>query len=233
MDGRRHTQAVKYIPLLFLVFVLAGGVSSSCRYNPVINHPCDTCTKPCDTCNINQDSLAHAFTWQQLSIPGETSLTGCWVFSPNDIYIVGNSLWNYDGATFTLVPAILTKSGTTLNGAINGFNIFAFNKTDFWMVHSSGVLHTSDGKNFDLTQPGGIINACWGTSSNDMFIVGNGGLIYHYDGTRFDSMKSNTTQDMQSIWGQIITTYGHAVLIIHRQNLHFSFMTGAIGLSII
>jgi hypothetical protein len=200
---------MRIIPAVIIALLIAAGVFSSCRYNPVVTHPpCDTCNKPCDTCNLNQDSLqrikdslAHAFTWQQLSIPGETFLTGCWVFGPNDIYIVGNSLWHYDGVTFTLVPAIRTASNTTLNGALNGFHIFAFSKTDFWMIYSGIAFHTTDGQYFDDNRPGGVLNTCWGTSSNDMFFVGNGGLIYHYGGAKFDSVKSNTTLDLRMISG--------------------------------
>src|SRR5690349_17422524 len=128
---------MKIILVIIFGFLLAGGFLSSCRHptypNPDTTHhkcdtccdtchkPCDTCNKPCDTCNLNKDSLAHAYNWQQLTIPQEASLTGCWVFGPNDIYIVGNSLWHYDGVKFTVVPAIRTASNTTLNGALNGF----------------------------------------------------------------------------------------------------------------
>ena len=64
----------------------------------------------------------------------------------------------------------------------------------------NSALHTTDGQHFDDLRPG-LMNACWGTKSNDMYFVGNGGHIFHYDGIKFDSMNSNITKDLGSVWG--------------------------------
>jgi len=165
--------------------------------------------KPCDTCNLNQDSLthvkdslAHAFVWTEYinKMPGETSPSGAWIFGQNDIYIVANSLWHFDGTSFTIVPVYdRTFNNTPLNLADD--YIFALTKTDIWITASGGeALHTTDGKYYDDYRFGGV-NACWGTSSNDMFFVGNVGNIYHYDGSTFTPMTSNTTKDLRSVWG--------------------------------
>jgi hypothetical protein len=221
---------MKIIPVIVIAFLFTGGVLSSCKH-PVgpptdttkhkcdtccdtchkpcdtCHKPCDTCHKPCDTCNLNKDSLAHAFVWTEYinKMPGETNPTGVWVFGQNDIYIVGNSLWHYDGISFTIAPANdRTHNNVTMNGALNGCNIFAFSKTDFWMVHGGLAYHTMDGKYFDYLLPGGptgTANMCWGVNSNDMFFVGNGGIMYHYDGLQFVQMNSNTTKDLTSVWG--------------------------------
>jgi len=180
------------------------GAMSSCKKDPVSSH-CDTCKTDtthhqCDTCNLNKDSLAHAFTWKEFSISGESNLVGVWVFGQNDIYIVGNALWHFDGTNFTNVPAIRNGSNTTLNGALSGFSIFAFDKIEFWMVSGSIAFHTSDGKYFDDIRPGNV-NACWGSTPNDVFIIGNSGHIAHWDGTKFTDMPSGTTKDLSSVWG--------------------------------
>jgi hypothetical protein len=197
--------------LLFIIIgiFLAGGSFTACKKHATepptdtSHKPCDTCNKPCDTCNLNKDSLAHAFTWQQLTIPQEASLTGVWVFGPNDILIVGNSLWHYNGSTFSLQPAYdLTHHFVPMNGALNGSNIFALSRTDFWMVYAGLAYHTTDGSYFEYLIPtGGIIRAEWGTSSSDMFFVGDTGCIFHYDGTTFTKMTSNTKKDLRSVWG--------------------------------
>ena len=209
----------KILPLIFVITMLfAGGIFSSCKKH--INGPpddtshkcdtcCDTCKKdtshhpPCDTCNLNKDSLAHAFVWTEYinKIPGETNLTGVWVFGPNDIMICANSLYHFDGSNFTLIHCI--RNGTnpvSMDGALNGNTIFAFSKTDFWLVHGSVAYHTIDGQHFDDFRPG-TTNACWGSSPNDVYIVGNGGQIHHFDGTSFTQMTSNTTKDLHSVWG--------------------------------
>ena len=199
---------MRNILIVFIVLVVAGSFLTSCHYNPVVVHqcdtctkPCDTCTKPCDTCNLNKDSLAHAFIWTEYinKMPGEADITGCWVFGPNDIYMIGTNLWHYDGNTFTQIPSFYSDKPTIMVSFAD-FTFFAFSKSDFWAVSGSIAFHTNDGKYFDRLQPG-IVNSCWGASSNDMFFVGNGGHIAHWDGIKFTDMASNTTEDLQSIWG--------------------------------
>ena len=194
--------------------LFAGGIFTSCKKQitgppqDTTKKKCDTCTTdtshhpPCDTCNLNKDSLAHAFVWTEYinKIPGETNLTGVWVFGPNDIMICANSLYHFDGTNFTLIHANRNGSNTTLDGGLSGFNIFAFSKTEYWLVHGSIAFHTIDGLNFDDFRPGSS-NACWGSAPNDVFVVGNSGQIHHFDGTNFTQMTSNTTKDLRSVWG--------------------------------
>ena len=197
------------IPVIIIGFVLAGSIFTSCKKH--ITEPptgdtthTDTTRHPCDSCNLNKDSLSHAFTWKEFTIPSETNLTGVWVFGANDMIIVANSLWHFDGVNFKLIHAIRNGTNTPLDGALNGCGIFAFSQTDFWLVYGGGggnsALHTTDGQHFDDLRLG-LMNACWGTSSNDMFFVGDGGSIFHYDGTKFNAMTSNTTKNLRSVWG--------------------------------
>ena len=230
--GGYRAMGKKLIPLLFTAFVLAGSWNSCKRHvtEPPqdTTHKCDTCCDtchkpPCDTCNIDKDSAAHAFSWKEFIIPSETNLTGVWIFAANDIYIVGNNLWHFDGTNFTKVEAIDWTYHVPM-GALSGCNIFAFNKTDFWMVHVSLAYHTNDGKYFDDLRFGPV-NACWGLSSNDMFFVGNSGHIYHYNGVKFDTMTSNTTKDLRSVWGtndNDVWAGGHSDATGQSVLLHFN-----------
>ncbi len=204
---------MKYISIFIITILLTGALLTSCNKHvtePPSTH-CDTCGDTthhaCDTCNLNQDSLqrvkdslAHAFVWTEYSIPGESNLTGVWVFGANDIIIVGNYLWHYDGVSFTQINARDDTHHSSLRGALSGYSIFASSRTDIWLVHGSDVLHSFDGVGFDDYRPGNA-NACWGTSSQDMFVVGNAGQIHHYDGTSFTDMVSPTTKDLRKVWG--------------------------------
>jgi len=79
-----------------------------------------------------------------------------------------------------------------------------FSANDVW-ANSSYPQHW-DGKKWTLyrldqsTRPG-VIQACWGTSSSNMYFVGNSGTIVHYDGTTFDRLESGTTETINDIWG--------------------------------
>jgi hypothetical protein len=201
------TTAMKFIPIAVILLLLTGAFTSSCRHYPTAPNDstkcdtcCDTCHKPCDTCNLNKDSLAHAFEWTEYTIPGESNLTGCWVFGDTDIRIIGNYFYKFNGAAIQKINAFDLTHNVTMGGALNGFNIFGFDKDDYWLVHGSEALHSSyDGVFEDFRF--GAVNACWGPSSTDMFFVGNGGQIHHYDGTKFTDMVSGTTKDLRSVWG--------------------------------
>jgi hypothetical protein len=186
--------------VLFTIFGLwiAGGCISSC--NPYVANPCDTCNLNQDSLQKIKDSLAHAFEWTEYldKMPGETSPTGVWVFGPNDIYITGNHLFHFDGISFAEMLLKRISNGTGINVADD--RLFAFSKTDFWIV-GGNAYHSVDGVHAEDLRPAIDIKSCWGTSSNDMFFVGNGGLIYHYDGTKFSEMISGTTKNINSIWG--------------------------------
>ena len=49
----------------------------------------------------------------------------------------------------------------------------------------------------------GAINKIWGTSINDLYIVGNDGNIAYYNGTTWTKIESGTTLNIYDIWGDI------------------------------
>lgn len=45
------------------------------------------------------------------------------------------------------------------------------------------------------------LQALWGTSSSDVFAVGSGGTVLHYDGRSWTGMASGTTETLNGVWG--------------------------------
>ena len=83
--------------------------------------------------------------------------------------------------------------------------IFAFSKDDIVFTNGAMLIHY-DGYNFvtdcslipSLT---GGINKIWGTSSNDFYVVGNSGMIAHYDGKGWTKIESGTDLDLEDVTG--------------------------------
>ncbi len=80
--------------------------------------------------------------------------------------------------------------------------VFAFNENDIWF---DPWFHWN-GQNIQelLVDPvfiGVGVNKLWGTSSNDLYAIGNNGLIAHYDGKSWSKIESGTTIDIQDIYG--------------------------------
>ena len=56
-----------------------------------------------------------------------------------------------------------------------------------------------------LPTGGGSIHDVWGTSGTDVFAVGQGGTILHYDGTTWSEMESVAANCLHGIWGSSST----------------------------
>lgn len=228
MSNRANHLMAAVVPLFLLIFLGIGSLSS-CSEDPptggkdscdTCHVPCDTCEVPCDTCDttihpcdtcgIDKDSAAHAFVWTEYTIPGESNLTGCWVFSGNRIYAIGTYLYRFDGTSWVKVTVKLHGDREL---GFPDFTMFAIDSSDYWIV-SGGILdhiieevtptlHYAEEFRPGSSGLGGGVTACWGTSSKDMFFVGKNGSISHFDGTTFTKMASPTTKDLRSVWGTI------------------------------
>ena len=212
------------VPLALAIFLVMGSLNS-CSEDPptggkdscdTCNVPCDTCevpcdtcdttTHPCDTCNIDKDSAAHAFVWTQYSIPSEVNITGVYVSSDTEIFVIGTYLYRFNGVSWNKIDVRQQETGRPL--AFPDFTMFGLGPSDLWMVQGGILDHYID-MGYDWANEfrpgssglGGGVIACWGTSSNDMFFVGKNGSISHFDGTTFTKMTSPTTKDLRSVWG--------------------------------
>jgi hypothetical protein len=61
-------------------------------------------------------------------------------------------------------------------------------------------------------------NDVWGISGINVYVVGDSGLIIHYDGSTWSEMNSGTTNDLWGVWGiseMNIFTVGHQGTILH------------------
>jgi hypothetical protein len=201
----------RLIPLTVIAFIALGAILSSCE-SKITDNPCDTCGIPCDTCDTTDpcdtcdttkgdpDSLAHAFTWTEYTIPDEVKLTGAWVFNDNLIYVMGDKLWRWNGTIWEREKVFIYQTQREAGFADDSY--FALSPTDMWIV--GGIAyHYYDGSadefRGDSVYRGA--RACWGISSDDMFLVGDSGRIYHYDGQKFSKFPQITTKPLYSVWG--------------------------------
>ena len=59
----------------------------------------------------------------------------------------------------------------------------------------------------------------WGSGPNDVWVVGQPGLIYHYDGTAWERQDSPTQQPLTCVWGDgegNVYITGHHGVILHN-----------------
>jgi hypothetical protein len=247
---------IKSIPVALSLLIVLSFLSGSCKHEaPTETKTCDTCIKcdtckdtthHCDTCNVDtthhptpNDTTSHNFRWSQSTISGEGILTGCWVFGTQNIYVVGGAVWKWDGVKWTDVSPAYNGS---LSGELSGSTMFAFSEKDYWLTYGGLIFH-SDGRtavpySFSSSTISGPLHSSWGTSSANMYSVGDGGTILHFDGTNWTRMVSGTTLDIKTIWGtssQNIWACGYAprtaasVLLHYDGNAWSMLNLGSIG----
>ncbi len=145
--------------------------------------------------NSGFDALAVHFdgkTWKDLK-PGGTS-SFWWVHgtSDSDIWMVGEDgrITHYDGQSF-----VEHQSGTTATL----WGLMAFSPTDVWAVGGmvggpsttpdDVVLHYDGSAWSPVALPGAPKNRAhfkvWGTSSDDLFVVGEAGVVWHKKGSEW------------------------------------------------
>ncbi len=122
---------------------------------------------------------------------------------PDTVYNLSYTYYNaahWDGNEWELVKLMYSDEGTV----IEGISIYAFSENN--ILVSAGTLFSWNGNEWNRwkieldTFPGGI-NTIWGTSSTNIYFVGNNGSIVHYDGSSFTLMESSTDTPIIDLWG--------------------------------
>ncbi|MFQ6618637.1 MAG: glucosyl transferase, partial [Fidelibacterota bacterium] len=163
------------------------------------------------------DTTRHDFQWEVIEFPspfGSGALYDVAIIDENDIWAVGEIYadsaqpWlpynavHWDGEKWELkkVP-YYDETGYAWYTPIK--SILAFSAEDIWFeagIHWNGIEFESRPLNIDFPSH---VNKMWGTSSDDLYIVGNNGLIAHYDGQGWQRMESGTELDFRDIWGTV------------------------------
>jgi hypothetical protein len=166
------------------------------------------------------DTTSHNFTWQTFEFGQHSSsvLYDVAIIDENNIWAVGeiymnDSLGNPDpkrynavkwnGSNWTVVRIPYNYQGEDFFNPIQ--SVFAFGVNDIWFC-GNGVIHW-DGNNFNpMPIPTNVwgpylMNKIWGSSSNDLYVVGNNGNIAHYNGSQWEKIESGTTLHLYNIWG--------------------------------
>ena len=85
-------------------------------------------------------------------------------------------------------------------------SVYAFSSSDIWA--NTGFPKHGDGSNWTLyhlqdmgIQYSGVIEKCWGTSSDNMFFSGTKGCLIHYIGGNWIVINTNTHRSIDDIYG--------------------------------
>ncbi len=169
------------------------------------------------------DTTSHNFAWQTFEFGQHSSsvLYDVAIIDENNIWAVGeiymnDSLGNPDpnaynaihwnGASWELNRIMFyTICGQQSRTPYPAKAIWAFNENEIWIAMDGDQIAKLENEIQVITMclPWSFsINKIWGSSSNDLYLVGSAGNIAHYNGS-WTKIESGTTSDIQDIWGNI------------------------------
>ncbi len=167
---------------------------------------------------VTMDTTSHNFTWQTFTFGQHSSSTlyDVAIINENNIWAVGeiymnDSLGNPDPACYNAVHWNGQSWELIKTGGYGGYprrSVFAFSENDVWfdgVIKWDGIKYTVHNNGWPLLPNGDgwIINKMWGSSSNDLYAVGNGGNIAHWDGISWKKIESGTDVNLKDIYGTI------------------------------
>jgi List-Bact-rpt repeat protein/parallel beta helix pectate lyase-like protein/thrombospondin type 3 repeat protein len=136
--------------------------------------------------------------WSQMNSNTTIQLNAVWGSAVGDVYAVGvaGTIMHYDGVNWTQV-----RSGSeSLDG------VWGSASDDVYAVGDTTILHF-DGTGWSTVDPGFTIADrlwdVWGASASNVFIVGEMGVVYRYNGSTWEDMSgiSGTQATLVSLWG--------------------------------
>ncbi len=208
-------------------------------------------------------TTSHNFTWQTFTLGERTStLYDVAIIDENNIWAVGeiymnDSLGNPDPNAYNAVhwngsnwelKRIYTYS---LCNAVDYAPLRAI-----WAFSESNIVITSGGSigwfNGKTNKPDcsirpiltGSINKFWGSSTNDLYAVGNNGNIAHYNGSSWIKIESGTTTHLTDVYGDgnnvficgykdfkptVLLKYNNGVITKLIEEDHFEYKTDFIS----
>ncbi len=166
------------------------------------------------------EPTSHNFTWTtwEFGTHSSSALYDVAIIDENNIWAVGeiymndslgnpdpkrynSAIWNGNEWDIKRIP--YNYQGTDFINPIQSVFVFAAN--DIWFC-GNGVIHW-DGSNYvPISIPTNVwgpyqMNKLWGSSNNDLYIVGNGGNIAHYENGVWTKIESGTDLDLTDIYG--------------------------------
>ncbi|MEP0861823.1 MAG: glucosyl transferase [Ignavibacterium sp.] len=187
------------------------------------------------------DTTSHNFTWQSWEFGQHSSSTlyDVAIIDENNIWAVGeiymrDSLGRCDPNAYNAVHwngsewklmRIKTYSSCDPVDYSSILSVIAFDTNNIIfmtggsIIKYNGITYTIDCTIRPLLT--GRLNKLWGSSSNDLYAVGNNGNIAHWDGVKWRKIESPTTLNINDIWGDFNSKTDHwEVLAVCGNILH-------------
>ncbi len=165
------------------------------------------------------DTTSHNFTWETDTLGDASSvLSDVAIINDTLAYAVGQmylrdstgqidptryNLAAWNGNRWSIRRVAYYFGGQPFYHPIQ--SVFAFNANDIWFC-GNGLIHWDGTRYNEAPVPSSVwgqdrMNKIWGSSSSDLYIVGDNGAMAHYSGGTWQRVESGTTLNFHDIWG--------------------------------
>ena len=159
-------------------------------------------------------------SWSEPSAGPWQDFNCVWGISGSDVFAAGYGavIVHYDGTSWSEQSSGTSNrlTGTWVSSASDAFAVGYDDLADKGLVlHYNGLSWlTQSTSNLDYMS----LNGVWGNSVNDVFVVGQSGVIQHYNGTNWSMQNSGVWQSLYSVWGHSdsdVFAVGQSGLVLH------------------
>ena len=195
------------------------------------------------------DTTSHNFTWQTFEFGQHSSSTlyDVAIINENNIWAVGeiylnDSLGNPDPTAYNSVHwdgqswelrriNMLSNCNPVIYPPLKAIWAFSENNIVFTSGGSIGWFDGINNRTDCTIRPllTGSINKIWGSSNNDLYIVGNSGNIAHYNGTSWSKIESGTTFNLTSISGNNDEVYFSGVNSFTNEGILLKYKSNSLS----
>ena len=155
-------------------------------------------------------------SWNTISLSSTADIFDLTVFSPTNIWIVGEGGFAQKGSLQDNGTILWTDYQLSTEEDINTIKIAYNEDTDsstydsntIWIATANGNIYFFNGSGWtSVSSPTSLsINTITGVSTDDLWAFGDAGQILHYDGGSWTLLSDNVTETLMGIWGYETTT---------------------------
>ncbi|MBN1770375.1 MAG: hypothetical protein JXB32_03870, partial [Deltaproteobacteria bacterium] len=202
----------------------AGTCLAECSFTPIVACANDDgcCAPGCDAATDTDCRLV----WYEMYVEdaGEfTRFSSVWGSGPADTYAVaGSTIFHYDGSAWTHVIRSTQMSDAAGVWAAGPHDAFVVGTRRSGTAYVGSAIHNTGSGWVSMALPTThYLTHVWGSAPDDVFAVGQGGLIVRYDGNlagTWSEMTSGAILYLYAVWGvsaSDVIAVGQSGTILH------------------